>query len=155
MRESTDGRSIVATFELPLEVAKPDIHVSFQRNKLVLTWEIGEIEEWMEDGVLNRERTLKHFHRTIPLPEGTRVSTRLRSFAARTYDTLTTILSYPVRRDSRPNDKPRTDFEIPQHAHLSSGTALQIRGFLTVKLFTETGHSPFYESAYVEHATKV
>lgn len=72
MRESTDGRSIVATFELPLEVAKPDIHVSFQRNKLVLTWEIGEIEEWMEDGVLNRERTLKHFHRTIPLPEGTR-----------------------------------------------------------------------------------
>ncbi|RXW21276.1 hypothetical protein EST38_g4589 [Candolleomyces aberdarensis] len=72
LRESTDGRSIVATFELPVEVSKPDIHVSFQRNKLILTWEYAEIEEWMEDGVLNRERTLKHFHRTVPLPEGTR-----------------------------------------------------------------------------------
>ncbi|KAF6757300.1 hypothetical protein DFP72DRAFT_253619 [Ephemerocybe angulata] len=72
LRESTDGRSIVATFDLPLEVAKPDIHVSFQRNKLILTWEYAEIDEWMEGGVLNRERTLKHFHRTVPLPEGTR-----------------------------------------------------------------------------------
>ena len=83
LRESTDGRSIVATFELPVEVSKQDIHVSFQRNKLILTWEYAEIEEWMEDGVLNRERTLKHFHRTVPLPEGTRVSSLILSYAHR------------------------------------------------------------------------
>lgn len=72
LRESTDGRSIVATYDLPLEVAKPDIHVSFQRNKLILTWEYAEMEEWLENGVVHRERTIKHFHRSIPLPEGTR-----------------------------------------------------------------------------------
>ncbi|KAH9481403.1 hypothetical protein JR316_0005929 [Psilocybe cubensis] len=71
-RESTDGRAIVATFDLP-EVAKQDIHISFQRNKLVLTWESGEITEWEEeDGVVLREHVRKMFHRTLPLPEGTR-----------------------------------------------------------------------------------
>ena len=74
-RESTDGRAIVATFELP-EVDKQDIHLSFQRNKLVLTWEIGEMNEWEEaDGVFCREFIRKMYHRTLPLPEGTRVST--------------------------------------------------------------------------------
>jgi len=72
-RESTDGRAIVATFDLP-EVAKQDIHISFQRNKLVLTWETGEITEWEEeDGVVLREHVRKMYNRTIPLPEGTRV----------------------------------------------------------------------------------
>ncbi|KAF8968184.1 hypothetical protein BDZ97DRAFT_1801379 [Flammula alnicola] len=71
-RESTDGRAIVATFEIP-EVDKQDIHISFQRNKLVLTWEIGEITEWEEeDGVVLREHFRKMYHRTLPLPEGTR-----------------------------------------------------------------------------------
>ena len=72
-RESTDGRAIVATFELP-EVDKQDIHISFQRNKLVLTWEVGEITDWEEeDGVVLREHVRKMYHRTLPLPEGTRV----------------------------------------------------------------------------------
>jgi len=70
-RESTDGRAIVATFELP-EVAKEDIHVSFQRNKLVITWETGEISEWDEDGIIQREFIRNTHHRTLPLPEGTR-----------------------------------------------------------------------------------
>jgi len=71
-RESTDGRAIVATFDLP-EVAKQDIHISFQRNRLVLTWETGEITEWEEeDGVVLREHVRKMYNRTLPLPEGTR-----------------------------------------------------------------------------------
>jgi len=75
-RESTDGRAIVATFELP-EVDKQDIHLSFQRNKLVLTWEVGEVNEWEEpDGAFCREFIRKMYHRTLPLPEGTRVSNR-------------------------------------------------------------------------------
>lgn len=71
-RESTDGRAIVATFELP-EVAKEDIHVSFQRNRLVLAWETRELYEWEEDGVILRELIRTVHHRTLPLPEGTRV----------------------------------------------------------------------------------
>ncbi|TFK20287.1 hypothetical protein FA15DRAFT_673609 [Coprinopsis marcescibilis] len=71
-RESTDGRSMVATFDMPPEVAKQDIHISFQRNRLIVTWTYAEIVEWKEAGVMNRERTEKYYNRTLPLPEGTR-----------------------------------------------------------------------------------
>jgi len=72
-RESTDGRSLVVNFELP-DVDKQDIHISFQRNKLVLTWETAEITEWEEeeDGIVLREQVRKMYHRTLPLPDGTR-----------------------------------------------------------------------------------
>jgi hypothetical protein len=72
-RESTDGRSLVVNFELP-DVDKQDIHISFQRNKLVLTWETAEITEWEEeDGIILREQVRRMYHRTLPLPDGTRV----------------------------------------------------------------------------------
>ena len=72
-RESTDGRSLVVNFELP-DVDKQDIHISFQRNKLVLTWETGELTEWEEeDGIILREQVRRMYHRTLPLPDGTRV----------------------------------------------------------------------------------
>jgi HSP20 family molecular chaperone IbpA len=72
-RESTDGRSLVVNFELP-DVDKQDIHISFQRNKLVLTWETAELTEWdEEDGIILREQVRRMYHRTLPLPEGTRV----------------------------------------------------------------------------------
>lgn len=72
-RESTDGRSLVVNFELP-DVDKQDIHISFQRNKLVLTWETAEFTEWEEeDGIILREQVRRMFHRTLPLPDGTRV----------------------------------------------------------------------------------
>lgn len=70
-RESSDGRSIVATFDLP-DVAKQDVHVSFQRSRLVVTWATAELSEWEEDGVIMRERLERMFHRTLPLPEGTK-----------------------------------------------------------------------------------
>jgi hypothetical protein len=68
----------VVNFELP-DVNKQDIHISFQRNKLVLTWETAEVTEWEEeDGIILREQVRKMYHRTLPLPDGTRV--RGRSF---------------------------------------------------------------------------
>lgn len=71
-RESTDGRSLVVNFELP-DVDKQDIHISFQRNKLVLTWETAEMTEWEEeDGIVLREQVRRMYHRTLPLPDGTR-----------------------------------------------------------------------------------
>jgi len=72
-RESSDGRSIVAALEMPPEVEKQDVHISFQRNRLVVTWVTVEMIEYEEeDGVVYRERYERSQHRTIPLPEGTR-----------------------------------------------------------------------------------
>lgn len=121
-RESTDGRAMVATFDLP-DVDKQDIHISFQRNRLVLTWEIGEITEWEEeDGVILREHTRKMYHRTLPLPEGTRVRVHglLREM------TLMATCYFVVRRDSGADDEQRTHFAIPQHALLQSRWSLTI-----------------------------
>ncbi|KAJ3512668.1 hypothetical protein NLJ89_g3393 [Agrocybe chaxingu] len=72
-RESTDGRAIVATFDIPNSVDKQNIHISFQRNKLVLTWHVKELVETEdEDGVPSREYLRTMYNRTLPLPEGTR-----------------------------------------------------------------------------------
>ena len=76
-RESSDGRYIVATFDMR-GVAKEDIHVKMsfsQRNKpnILLTWASAEITEWEDGGVIYRERLEVICHRTIPLPERTQV----------------------------------------------------------------------------------
>jgi len=71
-RESTDGRSIVATFILPQGLSKQDVHVSFRRDRLIIMWETAENTEWEEEGELVRERLIRTFHRTLPLPEGTK-----------------------------------------------------------------------------------
>jgi HSP20 family molecular chaperone IbpA len=55
-------------------VAKNDVHVSFQRNRLIITWGTVEVFETEEDGQIVRERRERFFHRTLPLPEGTRVN---------------------------------------------------------------------------------
>ncbi|KAF5359089.1 hypothetical protein D9756_003439 [Leucocoprinus leucothites] len=73
LRESSDGKSLVATYELPQEIEKQNVHISFQRNRLVVTWVTVEVIEYEEeDGVVYRERFENSHHRTIPLPEGTR-----------------------------------------------------------------------------------
>lgn len=64
---------MVASFDMR-GVAKENVHVSFQRNRLVVTWVSIEVTEWQEeDGYLMRERNEKNYQRTLPLPEGTRV----------------------------------------------------------------------------------
>ncbi|TEB38346.1 hypothetical protein FA13DRAFT_1726015 [Coprinellus micaceus] len=70
MRQSSDGGTMVATFDLSREVAQ-DVHLQFMSKALTLTWATrDEHEEWAKDGVLYRERTTMQFHRTIPLPNG-------------------------------------------------------------------------------------
>ncbi|KAG6899558.1 hypothetical protein C0993_009227 [Termitomyces sp. T159_Od127] len=71
-RESSDGRTMVATFDLQ-NVAKQDVHVSFQRNRLIITWATAEINQWEDEGVIYRERLERHYHRLLPLAEGTKV----------------------------------------------------------------------------------
>lgn len=64
---------ITATFDLP-GIKKDQAHVSFRWNNLVVTWKTVKISEKEEDGRLVREREEKKYTRTIPLPEGTKVS---------------------------------------------------------------------------------
>lgn len=64
---------ITATFDLP-GIKKEQAHVSFRWNNIVVTWQTVKISEKEEDGRLVREREEKKYTRTIPVPEGTKVS---------------------------------------------------------------------------------
>ncbi|KAJ8521923.1 hypothetical protein ONZ45_g1447 [Pleurotus djamor] len=70
-RESSDGRNVMAYFNLP-GLTKQDVHVSYQRNRLVVTWDEVEEQEIEEQGVIVRERRERTCNRAIPLPEGTK-----------------------------------------------------------------------------------
>ncbi|OCH89586.1 hypothetical protein OBBRIDRAFT_732332 [Obba rivulosa] len=70
-KESTDGRTVSATFEIP-GVKKQDMHVSFRSKCLVVSWRITHTEEKKEGNVLVRRHTERNFSQTIPLPEGTK-----------------------------------------------------------------------------------
>ncbi|KAG7089538.1 hypothetical protein E1B28_011211 [Marasmius oreades] len=70
-RESADGRELVAFIDVQ-GCEKQDVHVSYQRNRLVVSWFFVECTEWEEDGCIVRERVINNFQRAFPLPEGTR-----------------------------------------------------------------------------------
>ncbi|KAJ3714225.1 hypothetical protein F5878DRAFT_588800 [Lentinula raphanica] len=70
-RESSDGRIIAAFIEMR-GVQKQDVHVSYSRNRLVISWKTVEISEYEENGRVIRERLERDFQRVHPLPEGTR-----------------------------------------------------------------------------------
>lgn len=64
-----------ATIELPPEVKKQDVHISFNAKRLVVSWMLIDITEWEEDdGRVIRERVEQIIQRTLPLGEGTKVS---------------------------------------------------------------------------------
>jgi HSP20 family molecular chaperone IbpA len=50
------------------------VHISYQRNRLVVTWQMVHVTEHEEGGRWVRECKESKESRTIPLPEGTRVS---------------------------------------------------------------------------------
>ncbi|KAJ8072433.1 hypothetical protein PM082_015992 [Marasmius tenuissimus] len=70
-RESADGRELVAFIDVQ-GCNKQDVHVSYQRHRLVVTWWWEDFEEWEEDGCVMRERIIHNFQRALPLPEGTK-----------------------------------------------------------------------------------
>ncbi|KAF9065605.1 hypothetical protein BDP27DRAFT_1404769 [Rhodocollybia butyracea] len=70
-RESPDGRIIAAFIEMP-GVHKPDVHVIYSRNRLVISWQTIEVSEYEENGRVIRDRLIRDWQRVHPLPEGTR-----------------------------------------------------------------------------------
>lgn len=77
-RDSSDGKAVTATFHLP-GIPKEDVHISFQPDRLIVTWQTVKITESQEGDRLVRERREKNYIRTLHLPEGTRVSVFFRS----------------------------------------------------------------------------
>lgn len=71
-QDSPDGKTVTATFELP-GITKADVHVSYQNDKVVISWESVTTDERMEGDRLVRERKEKKYVRTLPLPDGTKV----------------------------------------------------------------------------------
>jgi len=63
---------MMAKFDMP-GIKKQDVHVSFQRSRLVVTWETVNVTEREENERIVRERKEKIFSETIPLPDGTKV----------------------------------------------------------------------------------
>ncbi|OBZ72371.1 hypothetical protein A0H81_07982 [Grifola frondosa] len=91
-RESPDGRTVAATFDIP-GVKKQDMHVSYRTNRLIVSWRMGRVTEKREGDVLVRDREERRYSHTIPLPEGTKFD-EVR--AAR--DGRHLILTYPNSR---------------------------------------------------------
>ncbi|KAK2460323.1 hypothetical protein APHAL10511_007712 [Amanita phalloides] len=101
-RESRDGRSMNATIELPPEVKKQDVHISFNAKRLVVSWMVIDITEWEEDdGHIVRERVEQIFQRTLPLGEGTRYE-EIKSYMMKNR----LIIRYPNMRCIRVETKP-------------------------------------------------
>ncbi|KAI0316415.1 hypothetical protein OF83DRAFT_1060425 [Amylostereum chailletii] len=62
---------VTATFNLP-GVQKEDMHVSYQVDRLIVTWQTVKLTERVEANRVYRDREEKTFSRTIPLPEKTK-----------------------------------------------------------------------------------
>ena len=62
----------MATFDMA-DVGKEDMHVSFKKDRIIVSWRRVKIIEKREDGALVRERKEKQYSQIIPLPEGTSV----------------------------------------------------------------------------------
>ncbi|THH11023.1 hypothetical protein EW145_g931 [Phellinidium pouzarii] len=70
-RESSDGKNIVVMLDLP-DVNKSDVHISFQHQRLVVSYKtLKEIERRDLDKIVQETRE-RRYVRTIPLPDGTR-----------------------------------------------------------------------------------
>jgi HSP20 family molecular chaperone IbpA len=64
---------VTATFDLP-GIKKSQVHISYRGQYLIVDWETVKITEHEEGGKIVRDRKEKKYSRTLPIPEGTRVS---------------------------------------------------------------------------------
>lgn len=68
---------VTTTFDMPEGLTKNDIRVSFTTTygaeKITVSWQHVEIEEFVEAGKLVREKKERKYHRTLPLPKGIKV----------------------------------------------------------------------------------
>ena len=73
LHEDTEKNLVTATFELP-GLKKEDVSIDVNNNVLTVSGESKLSEERNEEGYAVRERRYGKFSRSIPLPQGTNVS---------------------------------------------------------------------------------
>jgi Hsp20/alpha crystallin family len=110
-RESHDGRMMTATFDLP-GIKKNQVHVSYRGHYLIVDWETVKITEHEEGGKIVRDRKEKTYSRTLPIPEGTRVSLCFGVW----FISADLLTSESVRRSSGINGRPTLDINLSEHA---------------------------------------
>ena len=65
--------TVVASFELP-GLKKEDVNIELHNDHLTVSGESKHVEERTEGGYAVRERRFGKFTRSLPLPQGTKVS---------------------------------------------------------------------------------
>ena len=76
LHEDAEGKLVTATFELP-GLAKDKVNVEVRNGRLTVSGEATESSERDQDGYMVQERRSGKFFRTLQLPEGTQVNTRV------------------------------------------------------------------------------
>ena len=72
LHEDTDRNVVTATFELP-GLKKEDVQIDVHNNRLTVSAESKQNEEYEENGFAVRERRFGKLSRTLQLPEGVKV----------------------------------------------------------------------------------
>ena len=73
VHENKEANTITATFELP-GLKKEDVQIDVHNNRLTVAGENKVDSQRNEDGYAIRERRYGKFSRTLPLPQGIKVS---------------------------------------------------------------------------------
>ena len=63
----------MVTFDMT-GVKKQDMHVSYRTTRVIVSWKVERTMDKVEEDIAVREREIRRFSHTIPLPEGTKVS---------------------------------------------------------------------------------
>ena len=76
LHEDNEKNLVTATFELP-GLQKDDVQIDVHNNRLTVSAEAKQSEEFEEHGYAVRERRYGKFSRTLQLPAGVKVCTHL------------------------------------------------------------------------------
>ena len=55
---------------------KQDMHVSYRTTRVIVSWKVERTVDKVEEDIAVREREIRRFSHTIPLPDGTKASRR-------------------------------------------------------------------------------
>jgi len=73
LHEDTEKNLVTVSFEFP-GISKDDIQIDVQHNKLTVSAETKQPNDYNESGYAVRERRFGKFSRTLQLPQGIKVS---------------------------------------------------------------------------------
>ncbi|TFK81256.1 hypothetical protein K466DRAFT_531995 [Polyporus arcularius HHB13444] len=112
-RESLDGRNMLVTFDM-VGVKKQDMHVSYRTSRLIVSWRVERTVERQDGDVVVREREVRRYSHTIPLPDGTKFEeVRASRDGQRLTLTLPNLKCVRADSDTEQAPDPRTMRTIP------------------------------------------